>query len=634
MRKKILALSVFAVVCSLISILPAQTSFSEKANDKGINHFYTTNQYMGGGAAWFDYDNDGDEDVWITGGANQDQLFQNQGDGSFLPKGTQAGLSVTNGIVTDGVITGDIDNDGDRDVFVSTNKRFHNLLFLNNGDGTFTDISVSAGISDKSAWSMAASFGDVNLDGYLDLYVGNFIEEDRFIRDDFNKPIGFSHTCYENFFYLNNGDLTFTELGQSLALADTGCALAVTFTDFDQDHDADILLANDFGEWIVPNGLFRNNQSGNSFTNVSIPAQMDAEIYGMGIAVGDYDQDQDLDYYITNLGRNILFENDGLGVFTDKSAEAGVEDTYESTTFTVGWGCSFEDADNDTDLDLFVVNGHIPAFDFIATNTHSPDRLFLNEGDGTFLDYSAQAGVNFPARGRGSATADYDQDGDIDWIIVPVNKIGSGDPIEKVLFHRNDLSNTKHWLRVKLEGTVNNRDAFGSLIKIVLPDRSWVHEISGGSSHGSQNSSIAHFGLGAHQQVDSLIITWPGGKEQSITDIPADQLISIIEDSSLYATSLFKPQERLFIKSYPNPFSERIRIEYLLPKTADVDISIYNIQGQRVRNLVHTRQISGTQYVDWDGRDHQGNKIIPGMYVALVRIGNKSQALQIHYGAL
>ena len=573
-------------------LLSAQPAFLEKSLELGLQHTYLNGKPMGGGAAWFDYDNDGDEDIWITGGSNQDQLFRNEGGASFSNVSLAAGLGITDGIVTNGVLTGDLDNDGDRDVLVTTDVLWGNLLFRNNGDGSFTDISLSSGIGSDTAWSTVASFGDVNLDGFLDLYIGNYVERVAYLLDPATGAInGFDHQCYEDFYYLNegmgDGTISFARLDMPAMTADTGCALAVAFTDYDQDRDMDLFLVNDFGEWIEHNRIFRNRYPGNFFKERSVDVGLDARIYGMGIAIGDYDQDEDIDYYLTNIGRNVLHQNQGNGIFQDATTSAGVEDLYEDSLYTVGWGTGFVDVDNDTDLDLWVTNGYVPAASFIEANPSNPDRLFLNQGDGSFVDSAAVLGVDSPAQGRGSAFADIDQDGDQDLLVVPVNVPGTGTPVSQVLLYQNSSNSSHHWLKVRLRGTLNNRDGFGSHIRIVLPDHSWVHEVSGGSSHGSQNSSIAHFGLGGATMVDSLIISWPGGVEQVLTNILADQQITVVEDSALYPTgSEDLPDPALSLSVYPNPFSDQISVSYLLSRQARVRLTVFDLQGKQVALLV------------------------------------------------
>ena len=523
-------------VFMLFAKLALPQTFTEVSQVSGIDHLCFSPTLIGGGCAFFDYDNDGHLDIYVTGGILRDKLYHNQGDGTFVETGIIAGLQKTGNMYTQGVVTGDINNNGYRDIFVTVwgfNHNFFiqpssNLLFRNNGNGTFTDISASAGIND-SAWSVSAAFGDYNLDGWLDIYVGNYVDSSGFINDSTGETIGFSHKGSRNYLYINNGDGTFSEQSASLGVDQDGTALAVAFTDYDQDGDMDIFIANDFGEWVHPNVMLQNNYPLNSFTDVSQAANIDAAIYGMGIAIGDYDEDLDFDYYVTNLGRNVLHNNNGSGVFTDMTDSAGVTNTTVDSLLTTGWGAAFLDYDNDTYLDLFVANGAIPAADFIKTNERDPNKLYKNNMDGTFTDVSVLEGVSDSSVARGFAFGDYDNDGDNDLLIVVTRRDTNNN--DHVLLFRNDLSNGNHWLKVKVQGVKANRDGFGSLVRVVSHGRSWIREIDGGSSHASQHSSIAHFGLGSYTTVDSVIVSWPGGGDQVITNLMADQQIHVIQDT-------------------------------------------------------------------------------------------------------
>jgi len=507
------------------------TAFSQGFNEisvsAGIDHLHINQMLMGGGAAFFDYDNDGYLDLYLTGGETRDKLYHNNGNGTFTDVSLQAGLAVTDSINTMGVVTGDIDNDGYREVFLTTWDGYHNLLLKNNGNGTFQDISISAGISD-TALSTSASFGDFNLDGYLDIYVVNYVDIAN------SNPInGFDYICYPNYLYLNNGNETFAESASAYGVADTGCGLATAITNFDQDGDMDVYIANDFGAWVLPNRLYKNNYPSANFSDITLISGMNDSIFGMGIAIGDYDEDGDFDYYVTNLGRNMLRNNQGNGTFADLTDSAGVANTYtDSNLFAVGWGTAFLDYDNDTYLDLFVANGHIPADTFIANSTSNPDVLFNNNGNGTFTDVSVSEGVNDTTMGRGFAYGDYDNDGDLDLLVMVVSDDSAS--TNHVLLYENNLSNGFHWLKIKVQGTTNNRDGFGTRVRVVSGGRSWIREIDGGSSHLSQSASMAHFGLGTYTAVDSVIVTWLGGGQQVVTNVNVDQNLSFIEDSTFF----------------------------------------------------------------------------------------------------
>lgn len=593
--------------CGILNAgLWAQIPCTEITEQAGIEHHYLAITYMGGGAAFFDFDNDGDEDLWIAGGLNQDALYENDGTGNFTEIGTAAGLEATNGHVNSGVITGDLDNDGFKDVVLTGHIGFPPQLFKNNGDGTFTEISASAGLADFAAQCHSAAMGDVNLDGFLDIYIATYIENIVNIYDANNEVIGFDHDCLDNLLFINNGDWTFTEQSENYGLKDGGCALAATFTDYDLDADPDLLIANDFGEWIIPNALYQNENPTEEFSDVSQNSGMNIGVYGMGIAVGDYDKDLDLDYYITNLGRNVLLENDGNASFTDMTSQTGVEDTNMDSLLAIGWGTAFMDVDNDTDLDLFVCNGHVPAADFIKNNKANRNRLFINDGNpnGTgyeFYETAFESGMDHTGRGRGFAYADIDNDGDLDFLVINNNKHTTADTIENTLLYRNDLDNNYNWLKVKLEGVSNNRDGFGATIKIVLDGQSWIHDYNGGyGPHAAQHSAIAHFGLGNAPSVDSLVVTWPGGVQHTFVDLVVNEMICITENgviTNVESPELQQPAIRL--SATPNPFKNQTRIEFHLAAAEDVAFEIYNALGQHVKSFDRKWYPAGTHSFDW-----------------------------------
>jgi hypothetical protein len=605
--------------------LQAQPFAFSKVDDAiGISHVYGNTNFMGGGTAWFDYNNDGWEDLYLAGGNLRDALYRNNGDGTFTEVGVAAGLNITNGFGTHAVTTGDYDRDGDRDVFLTTLNSWPNHLLRNNGDGTFTDVYLEAGFAGEVAWSASAAFGDYNLDGWLDLYVGNYVDNMAITYDSLGIVNGFAHDCRPNWLYVNNGDGTFTEVSGLLnAAADTGCVLAVSWSDFDRDQDVDMLIANDFGEFIVPNQLLRNNHPG-AFDDASAATGANVGMYGMGIAVGDYDHDGDLDYYATNIGLNHLYINNGDGTFSDGTAAAGVEDIWVREGFyTVGWGTAFVDLDNDSWQELLVSNGHIPAAPFIRNDIYNPNRIFRNNADGTFTDVAEASGMNDVGVARGLACSDYDQDGDVDVVFGNIDSYYTPGE-DKVAVYRNDLSGGGNWLGVKLVGVVNNLDAFGANVVINAGGQSWIDEVSGGSSHGSQNSSILHFGLGSTGIVDELTVYWPGGRTQVLEDVLPNQVITIIEDTAGIVDPVGLPglSQGLGMQVRPNPVVNDTRISLELPAAvASAQVTVLDPAGRSVA-LVHDGALpAGRSDLRWDGADASGQRLVPGTYLVSVELG-------------
>ena len=518
--------SFLKITILLLFIAPKfNAQFVENAANVNIDHLHIEPQIMGGGAAFFDYNNDGFDDLYLTGGSGVDHFYENNGDGTFTEKAATVGLSITATHNTVGVATGDIDNDGFRDVFVTTDKFSANLLFRNNGDGTFTDISTSAGIFHQ-AWSTSVSFGDYNLDGYLDIYVANYC----FF--PFTAGVPYYSTTISgvpNLFYVNNGDNTFTEKADMLGVQDNGTALAVTFTDFDNDNDMDIYLGNDFGDDFNPNALFENLYPLDSFASVGNTTNTNASMYTMSTVTGDYNEDGLLDYYVSNMVENVMYQNTGNNVYSNEASTLNTE----ATTVT-SWGGLFFDYNNDSYLDLFVSSGQMI---FEEANQYQVNNLFLNSGTNTFSDVALTAGLEDSSRSRGAAYSDFDNDGDLDFVIVNVDSSQSA--TKRTWFMENQGTGLGNWLKIKLRGTTNNRDGFGAHVTVFVNGRSLLKESDGGSGYLSHNSSVIHFGLGTETVIDSVIVNWPGGAEQVETGISINQQIEIIEQGTVYQTICF-----------------------------------------------------------------------------------------------
>ncbi len=585
--------------------------FTEVSLESGVLFQHESVHLQGGGGMFFDYNNDGWQDIYVAGGGGKDGLFHNNGDGSFTNVAEAAGLESIADFQTTGVISGDIDNDGFRDVFITTWHSQRNLLLHNNGDGTFTEIAEQAGVADI-ALSMASSFGDYNVDGYLDLYVGNYVEEN----GGYDEENGYQHNCYPNFFYVNNGDGTFEEVSDFYKINDNGCALSVAFTDYDNDADVDIYVANDFGEWIEPNAMYVNMYPTDFFSDLSTLTTLDVGLYAMGIAIGDYNEDGRFDYYITNLGRNRLIRGEGDFQFSDQAFQAGVDNTYSgvdpetgNSLFATSWGTAFFDYDNDTYLDLYVNNGHIPAVEIIKNAVEDPNKLYRNnQADGTFTDVSEEMGVANTDICRGVAVGDYDNDGDMDMLVVGILDITREYTSEyHVMLYRND-SPPANWLKVELEGVTNNKQGIGSRIEVSVDGRTFIREIDGGSSHLSHHSTVAHFGLGDYEMIDELKVRWLGGEEQIFTNIAANQLVSIKEGEMTAIEE--QTADLLQLHSTPNPFQTITQIHYSLPKASSVLLEIYDMTGRLVHQLTENEQTAGSHTIDWQ----PSAKLASGVY--------------------
>jgi len=590
--------------------LEAQVLFEEVSFQSGIVHLQMNPMHFGGGVAVLDFDNDGWEDVYFTGGQDPDKLYRNLGNGQFSNVSLQSGIASLPVANTMGVIAGDVDNDGFQDLVVTTFFGSETMLLVNQGDGTFNYLPNA--INDGTDWKVSASFGDVNKDGLLDIYITAYVFNSGVIFGSGNEVIGFDHDCNPNILLINNGNLTFSEQSAQYGVDNEGCALASAFTDFDNDLDLDINLSNDFGQWVEPSALYQNQYPSANFLDVSVATNMIVGFYGMGIAIGDYDRDADLDYYQTNLGRNLLSRNDNL-FFVDVTTEADVENDSLYGLNVTSWGCFFFDANNDGWPDLYVANGEIPAATFIANVFYDPNKLFLNNGDGTFEDVSAIAGVADTLRSRGAAYADFDKDGRLD---IMVSNVHSSLDSAHVSYFHNVSQNTNHWVEFDLEGVQSNRDAYGSHVTIWLDGRPTLAEVDGGSSHASKNSSILHFGVGESMIVDSVNIVFPSGITITRTNLTVNQRYDILEDVTVNIIDGFSG-----ITLNANFINGTIHISVSEPM--QITIEVLDLSGKLVWHNVNTLS--------------KGKSIIPihkslsaGVYFIRLQHQNQSQVIKAY----
>jgi enediyne biosynthesis protein E4 len=626
-RIKIITIIIF---CSLDSF----SQFTEQSESLNIHHLHQSVLLMGGGATFFDYNSDGFLDLYVTRGGGFDALYRNLGNGKFYDVSEISEISnYSVDRQTSGVISGDINNDGCPDLFITTMDNTSNILLLNKCDGTFEDVSFISGILEKSM-SMSAVFLDVNNDSFLDIYVVNYIQNSKFIRDSDDDVIGYEHECFPSLFYINNGAGVFVESAKSYGVDNIGCGLAVTTTDIDNDGNLDIYIANDYGEWIVPNTAYINNFPDKSFTNVSSSMNLDVGLYGMGIAVGDYDNDLDNDFYVSNLGRNSLLKNNiGVG-YEDVATELNVENDINSEgEHLTSWGTLFLDIDNDSDLDLFVSNGYVAAAPFLNVALEDPNKIYRNEGNGAFMDVSEEYGIASLFFNRGAIYGDYDNDGDLDIFSVSVD--GDNNSTAYSLFYTNQLDNTKNWLEVLLEGEIVNMDAYGALVTIYYDGGILMRENYGGGTYGSQNSTILHFGLNNVTSIDSLIVRWNENNTQTFYDITVNQKIFLKENSSDYQIAGCTEKENLFFNELATYntgcFVENIigctdqeAINYNPAATYSNDQCIYEVTvtGYDEPHLLNSFQVYPNDFQDEIILEFENIDILYDLYIYDMR-GNK-----------
>ncbi len=494
---------------------------------------------FGSGVAWLDYDNDGWLDLYFVNGANLNAgkaspgnaLLRNTGKGAFVDVTQQAGVSGNGGFGT-GVAVGDYDNDGYLDIYVAGFSA--NILYHNNGKGAFTDVTAKAGVK-GGGWSSSAGFFDYDRDGDLDLYVVRYLEYN--IKE--NPHCGYEKEGYRQYcdprnfdgvpdmLYRNNGDGTFADVSKKAGIANpAGKGLGVAFSDFDRDGWPDIYIAND----TVRNFLYHNNGDG-TFTDLAYSAGVGYDVNGkaragMGVEFTDFDGDGLPDIFVTNFSEefNGLYRNRGDSTFEDVAEHVGLGSSF----LPLGFGTKLFDYDNDGWTDIFVTNGHV------TDNIHlynprlswqQTDLLYHNE-KGRFRDVSAESGPAFRIKhvGRGAATGDFDNDGDLDII---VSNCG-----QKPILMRNDGGNTNRWIAVKARGRQSNYLGVGAKVSVETEVGKLVKEIGVAGSYLSSSDLRLYFGLGGERKAKRLEIIWPGGRKQTLTDVAADQTLLLDETNA------------------------------------------------------------------------------------------------------
>jgi len=553
----------------------------------------------GNGVAAADYNNDGHIDLYFVtvnpttsshAGSENMLLMNFDGKGTFINAARHAGVVGVGNTATEpqnklienhGASWGDFDNDGDVDLYL-TNKGVDEL-YENLGDGTFKDITQAAGLDRLIRDSSSAVWVDIDNDGDLDLYVSTY------------QKHGLPASC-DNVMYRNNGDGTFADITTETGLGESGHTYTTMVLDANSDNWPDLYCVNDFG----PNTFYLNKGDG-TYREATSEYGLENDGHGMGVTVGDYDNDGLFDIYLTNIADDLegeyspLFRHSASGRFQDVTAQTGTGITNWA------WGCEFFDYDLDGDLDLYVVNG------IFGNDFHN--YFFKNNGNGTFQDFSEECGADSKDEARGLSVADFNNDGKLDMVVA--NLQASAD------MYLNSTENG-NYLKINLIGTQSNRDARGAIVRIKANNKNY-HRTNDGVEFFGQSKVPIHFGLADAETVQRLSVEWPSGIHEEFENINANQTITIQEEFGIVTGVTTKegtsPKDFTLLNNYPNPLKSHTYIRFRTNISSDIKIEVYDILGRLVAIPVFGRFTAGEHTISWAGNNTNGHPLPSGIYL-------------------
>ncbi|HMB71641.1 MAG TPA: FG-GAP-like repeat-containing protein, partial [bacterium] len=510
---------------------------------------------------------------------------------TFTNVAPTAGVALA-GTIGMGATWSDWDGDGWLDLFVGGIENDDLVMFRNDGDGTFTEITAATGVNIPTD-TFSATFGDIDNDDDLDLLMAHW-----------NVAAGPGHV------WKNDGDGTFTESDLAVGYVgwdSLGIDYSFTFNlaDLDDDGWMDMLVASDY----ETSHVFMNDGDG-TFTDATDHAVIKDD-NGMGAAVADYDRDGDLDWFVSSIlnaskGKvgNRMYRNNGGGVLEDISDSIGVADGLW------GWAAVMQDFNNDGWLDIYHVNGW-------TTPMWQQDssRMFVSDGDGTFTEMASALGVADAEQGRGVCSFDYDRDGDIDLFIT--------NNTAPAVLYRNDGGNDNGWLQVKLIGLAPNTEAIGARIYVTVGSVVQMWEMRCGNNFLSQDPAEAHFGLAGQSALDELRVEWTDGTVDIQTDVPGNRRLVLVQGSSVGVPAVPRPTGITLHDPAPNPFRTGTTLRFSIAADGPVAVRIHDAGGRLVRTLADGRRPAGSHSLDWDGRDRHGGMTAAGVYYFEVRTGTE-----------
>ncbi len=531
--------------------LQGQETFIEVAQQTGMGVSFSS------GLSIVDYDGDGRDDIFITRRNRNNQLFKNNGDGSFMDVAETAGLDFVG--MSYQSIWADYDGDGDMDCYLTLGDE-PDRLYQNQGDGTFTNVAASAGIA-VSALPASAIWGDVNGDDLLDLFVFNIDADD--------------------VFFLNMGDGTFTDYSPTAGIAQNRLTMGGTFIDFDQDGDLDLYLSHDGEEG---NFMYENDGEGH-FTDVTEALSMHTKSEAMGVSVGDFNNDGWPDLFLTNRLENFLFRNNEGKSFTEIGAEAGVDDTG------MGWGVSWLDFDNDGLLDLYVAND--------SYYSDHPNLLYRNRGDEIFEIMDSEAAIASEKGSFSTAIADLDQNG------FPELLVANRGNVDRAELFVNEVENEHHWVVFRLSREAPGLPTIGAQVRVVTNLATHTRYLFSGTSWAADDSKALLFGLGAAESISKVTVRWPNGESMEYQGIDFDKSYNLsdqgnatelsyeiaplqVEDNpgdDEIITSLEPNLSFESLKLYPNPSAGSLQLNLHTQSAGSVKIDLISPVGTTIQNL-------------------------------------------------
>ncbi len=525
------------VTCLTIPLfMSGQLSFQDSASSKGVGVSYGVSGFGGGGVSFCDFDGDGWDDITYSTKGGEEVLFFKNNNGTF----TRIDLGINDTNQSKQVIWVDHDNDGDKDFFVTSIVGV-NKFYENNGDMTFTDITASCGLFTEDLFTTGASFGDIDNDGDLDVFICN--------RDN----VGLNQF---NYLYRNDNGV-FTDITSSSGIGQTvHTPFCSSFFDYDNDGDQDIYVISDRLQYI--NRLYRNNGD-NTFTDVSVASGAGLGTHAMSATIGDYNSDGWFDIYVTNKqAGNHLLKNNQDGTFTDISDDVG------TGFYSIAWGANFLDADNDTDLDLYVSG-------MLDGSTTLPSAFYENQGDGTFHIPVDIGFENDTRTSYANAIGDINNDGLPDIIVM--------NDTDNNFLWENTTTNTNNWLKIKLNGTTSNRDGIGSVIEISANGKKQYRYTLCGEAYLAQNSNTEFFGLEDATTIDYIKVTWLSGMVSTFNNVDVNKTITIVEGQATLSVNTIAAAD---FNIYPNPSNGKYMLK-LSTLNTDEKLVIYDVSGRQVK---------------------------------------------------